>query len=68
MHEIKRDQELIISSEKNFGIVMSVILLIIGIYQFYFHQNFIIWLFISSIALFISAIFFPKRFYYYYYQ
>jgi len=60
MHEIKSHHKILISSEKNFGIVISTVLLLIGIYQYYFHQFFIISLFIFSGVLLILAIFFPS--------
>ena len=58
MHDLKNYQEITIGSEKNFGIIFSFILFAIGIYQYYFHQNIIIWLFVFSIVLLVLAIFF----------
>ena len=60
MYELKSHQKIIISSEKNFGIVISIVFLLIGIYQFAVHQHIIMWIFFVSIILLVLAIYFPR--------
>tara|TARA_B100000686_G_scaffold306219_1_gene345453 strand:- start:9118 stop:9522 length:405 start_codon:yes stop_codon:yes gene_type:complete len=58
MRDIKKEEEM--HSEKSFGLLMSAIISIAGIYLYFTHNQLIIEIFVIAIALILISFFAPK--------
>jgi len=60
MLEIKKQEVILIGSEKNFGIVMSIFLFLLGAYNLFFYNNFIFLFFFFSLCMLLISFFLPN--------